>query len=584
MTSKFAKRKFNYYLNNEVIDTTDHEKLVSLLTGYVNAHDIENAKPIADTLLLNDYLDSRADKVPVGTVYSKAETPILSLKFAYALENLYYQSGILSYHTEAQSIIDRLNTNLTLDKTAGLTTFIQLYSEDDSPLGSFRGGTYISDLMPAVWTMFGFSGNSTEAVSYYRLAQKDFEIKSGRLSIFSPVYLRNFPENSIYGTLGTFVVEGNLGNETDFIHQYKSILDLCTYYYEKYKATGNKDKLAKTTINIFFEWLFSRGDVPTEMTYTGLYADNEDIYADNLDIYADQEAIFTISTSGYNQDFNIMVALSCLYKFKVDKEQAYYNYAENVVALLLASQASNGSFAFTYSGTAGYANSLLHFYNNIQEQSYFDTVNDSLKLFKLDKISEINKDSHPQKIVLTFCKQGIDQILLKRFFEHTYTETSLTYSDGINQYSLSDLGINPHRIDQIYFYENGTLCELKEISYLHYLEYVNKNNTEKSPEWFCRKGDILYLHNTPDKDYSIKISHYKVEGAEVNYSKVPELLPQKWYHVLKWFISHRLALHRDDKRAEIFETLYRRALAGMEYSDSIDLSETSLRASNMRFN
>ena len=590
INTKFSKRKLKYYIDNNISYSND-QAVVNILLGDIFIGDIESAKSLADYLISNSFSFTRSSKIPVGVSYNSGETPYIKLQFAYALKKLYEMTGIASYQSEYTAILSRLNTNMDIgDTNAGLSSFVLLYDSSSILVPDFRSGFYASDSFPAIWYLASsYSTNASQCITYLKNSFDDFAGKSGIKLGFTPFYNLDLEENGTYGSPNEWYFDGPSGDETDFFHQYKTVFNLALYYWEKYRLKGKRDLNVKLILDKFFEYIIANANIPTEVSFPVLYAGSEDIYAGNEDIYAGQENLYDITYGDYNYKYAALLAVAGILKFKVDKEDNVFSYIETILSTLILNQFTDGSFNYT-SGTELEAQSYTYMafamYESLTKKSYYDIVNEAFNLLNIDRINETNRTTHFQKNALDFCKEQINDILTKRYFEFTHTETQLTYSSGVYEYSLDALGIDPHRIECLgYYNSNGCWEEITEISYSKLLEYRNKDSSNtRAPIYFAVNQNKLYLYYTPDRDYSIKIWHYKLEDSSLNYAKIPSLLPESWAHVLKWHVAKEVALNRGNNLREYFEIWAKKTLSNLTYNDAVDMSEEYQRASSVRWN
>lgn len=95
-------------------------------------------------------------------------------------------------------------------------------------------------------------------------------------------------------------------------------------------------------------------------------------------------------------------------------------------------------------------------------------------------------------------------------FWFSETATALAYSDGVYQYDLTALGVNPRRIAYIRRDSTTTPGELVQLPYRSFQRtYRSAPVATGTPFNYAIFRDQLEFDYSPDADYTINVYHYK---------------------------------------------------------------------------
>lgn len=90
------------------------------------------------------------------------------------------------------------------------------------------------------------------------------------------------------------------------------------------------------------------------------------------------------------------------------------------------------------------------------------------------------------------------------------TDTALSYSVGIYQYTLSSLEIDPKRIISVRRTLTNYAGYLTQYQHNRFVKLFRFSATQTSiPTGFTKFGGVLELNTIPDRDYALKVKHYK---------------------------------------------------------------------------
>ena len=556
-----SKKLINYL---KVVDhtTLSAEQLLNLMFALIDSLEYARVKTIADWIILNGLPFDRASIVPVGVIYSTGEVPVHKLKFVEILYKLYKYYGTASYNTEAQSILTRLiSYNIVASgnyQTTPLSTDVLLYDLSGNLVPNFRSGTHISDIYSSAWILNNYETHANNQIEFVD-DSFDYSYNNYTFGTFStPFYVRDLVENVSYGTYNTFVFTGTLGDELDFSHQYDILLNTSKYQYEYFLKYGEVNPKAKVITENLMSYLSSYSTTfPLSLIFKPITLGSSNIYLSNY--------LVTLATLGF---YNIVlgdigignlskIGLSCLYDWILYKNETSLTQCRAIVLIIEGLQASNGSITETiinYSNQA-LCLSLLTSYNALNKKSYYQIINEALKTYDLNEINDSNYATHPQRFILEQCNECMDQILNSKFFELTETNTPLVYSAGLNNYLASTYEIDLKRIHKIEYVLGNSLYELNYITLEAYNEFIIGNPVLNLPQYYTLNENTneILIYPKPNQDYSIYANHYKCENKIINFNKIPSMVYEYWYPVIKYFICWKIGISLTHSLSEYFK-------------------------------
>jgi hypothetical protein len=138
-------------------------------------------------------------------------------------------------------------------------------------------------------------------------------------------------------------------------------------------------------------------------------------------------------------------------------------------------------------------------------------VNAALRQCNLDEVASFSTSQEfPKNIALDVLNTVIREMNRWGSYWFQETETNLTYAVSTYTYSLTTLGIDPKRIVSIrktltnYY---GFLSQYNNPHFIKQFRFADIQTAE--PVAFTKYGDTLELNCIPDKDYSLKVKHFK---------------------------------------------------------------------------
>ena len=205
---------------------------------------------------------------------------------------------------------------------AGATLFTLEYSEDG--LMGWRGPTYTGYTNSYAW--LGSLKNVQSALQLYIDAQDDYISRHGTTGPFSPVFLRDLPENKVYGTLQEFTWTGPDPNTFWGGFQYRALAHAAeTYYYDQYLTYAEKTTLS----TILSRW----------KAYLKSF-----MAANSNEVPSTYAADGTITADYVSPDFYALVGRAALFMYMANKDTDSLNILTAMADKLLAMQQSNGAF------------------------------------------------------------------------------------------------------------------------------------------------------------------------------------------------------------------------------------------------
>lgn len=575
--------------------TTD-DAMVDLAHSLLHSNETTLGQAMIDYIITNGFEFTRSSIVPGPTVYTSGETPYIMLKYIECLEKLYEITGTTSYQTLATAIATRLNTNMTLTGSvtypyAGCSRAVLLYDGTGTLVTTYRSGIYVADINPLAWLLKASSTNVTAAINCIADSQKAFESASSTNGLFMPFYSEDVTENASYTPLQSWLFDGPLGNESSMLHSYRTALNVARYYHTRKKIfSGQRDNVAKVILDKFLTAMYAyyqaNGNLPDTLTAVAVDLSDATVELDDLLTLDQLYKSISLSNTADNVGFMAMVGLTALLKFKTDRDEYCFDFANSLIQDLYALQQTDGSIksgSYTYISDQAYAQEFFYRYINLNNKTYLDLINEALDCLKTENIYTNTLTTHNYSIATSICETGLSKITRDKFWEWSYTETPLTYSVGVNSYDLTSYEVNAHRIENIDFFYQNKYYRLERMNYDTYLAYITRNTTANRPTYFATKGENLYLYPIPDQDYSIEVNHYKEQFEISNFNDYPDLLPAEWGFLLKWYVAWRLALMNSLALTAIFEFIYLLIFNCMTTEDAKDLSAKSQIPSNIDF-
>lgn len=221
---------------------------------------------------------------------------------------------------------------------------VSLFSREYSEIGilGWRGLSYIGYQYPSIYMN---SPNFSESLRFFQESQNAYYNEFGTLGPFYPVFIRNLPENLVWGTPGTWIYTGDDSNTHWGGFQYRAFNALCEVYFKKYKQDitrwsesnweesynpefyeGDEDYLrvkSATTNFVNFLKMFIRknGGLPSHFLKTGVQEYRYD-----------------------SVDFIGLVGRACIYKYLTDGDVDAKNIVYWCLNKVLATQDANGAF------------------------------------------------------------------------------------------------------------------------------------------------------------------------------------------------------------------------------------------------
>lgn len=400
----------------ETLDSNlSEEATVDLLLFYLNDNNITNAETLADYLITNalPFYD-RASIVSEQPV-TEGIIPTVSLKFVYALYLLYQKTEKTKYLTEYTRIITQLETDGTVSGSlysSAILPAVLIYNN-----GEFidkRYGSYVSDILPSVWNAISSSTKESETFGFIKASQEAFNSNYSNTGLFYPYYVNNLSENSPYGTAGTWVFDGVIGNELNFIHQYKTFLNLAIYYNYQFKKGEVENYYLKSCIDKFFNLIYAIGSYPEEISLEQIDFTTETISFNNNTVSFTTIGSDVLSwTDTPNLKNLVIFAKACLLLYEVENKQKYLTIVEDIIEELLLHEQSNFSYKNdTYTSIGLQINILDLFvsYNNLIRKNYYNLMNDALNLLNLDEITPANYATHQQKEIIRILKNSVNEL------------------------------------------------------------------------------------------------------------------------------------------------------------------------------
>lgn len=138
-------------------------------------------------------------------------------------------------------------------------------------------------------------------------------------------------------------------------------------------------------------------------------------------------------------------------------------------------------------------------------------VTEAYRRHNLDEVTSFSTSlEHPYNLAKDVLNQVIREINRTGSFWFMETATSLPYSVGVYQYTLSSYGINEKKILRIRREASNYWGKLKQVKWDDFQTLYRSSAMTSGQPTVCSKfGGVLELNVVPDQDYSLKVSHYK---------------------------------------------------------------------------
>lgn len=92
----------------------------------------------------------------------------------------------------------------------------------------------------------------------------------------------------------------------------------------------------------------------------------------------------------------------------------------------------------------------------------------------------------------------------------TKTATALPYTEGVYQYDLGTLAIDPQRIDRVRRTASNYQGDLTQMHWMAFQRHYRSSSLQTTlPTRFSKYNDTLELNTIPDQDYSLVVYHFK---------------------------------------------------------------------------
>ncbi len=135
------------------------------------------------------------------------------------------------------------------------------------------------------------------------------------------------------------------------------------------------------------------------------------------------------------------------------------------------------------------------------------------------------------------------------------TTTELIYDANNNYvYDLRDYYIHRNKVKRVYFIENNQVYELGRLNYEDYKDvYMAWTTATGRPQFYTQKGYLMYFYPRHDKDYSIKIDHYKDVLVPMTETETIDIVPEKIQIPIPLYIKWLLAITMEKKNYKAIE-------------------------------
>ena len=139
-------------------------------------------------------------------------------------------------------------------------------------------------------------------------------------------------------------------------------------------------------------------------------------------------------------------------------------------------------------------------------------------------------------------------------------------------------GLDPNKIQKVYFTQNQTLTSLVRLTYKDYLARYAGLTTKSRPAYFCIKDKKLYIAPKPDQDYELKVVHYnKIDRPIVEDDTFSQIDDKKTLPIF-YYIQSKMSDILDSNNTVLIEKNRATALSTLRDTEVDTLNREHMRS------
>jgi|GEM_PF-2569937 len=196
-----------------------------------------------------------------------------------------------------------------------------------------------------------------------------------------------------------------------------------------------------------------------------------------------------------------------------------------------------------------------------------------------DKILEV----YPFNNIEHLLEESIHTFSRSQVWNWTETVTDLEYFSAFTSYYLSDFGIDYNRVKEVFFFDGAEKIKANRISYKKFRRlYAGLLDTGK-PQVYSINNDVIRFYPKLNKDYGLKIRHYKQIPVLLSQSDEIEMIPERYQHPIPEYVNAVMTAILDKENAEGQHEQSKRSLSKVKKINQQYFNKKNIAPSRIRF-